>query len=98
MNEAGIDDRRFYDLRHSYAVAALRCGDDGKTVQENLGHHTAAFMLDQYGHVTEAMKREVRSVWRTSLIALSNKAICKGESKGYYDYIIQIEKALQSHL
>ena len=58
LNKAGIDDRRFHDLRHSYAVAALRCGDDIKTVQENLGHHTAAFTLDQYGHVTEAMKRE----------------------------------------
>jgi hypothetical protein len=29
-----------------------------KTVQENLGHHTAAFTLDQYGHVTESMKRD----------------------------------------
>ena len=27
-----------------------------KTVQENLGHHTAAFTLDQYGHVTETMR------------------------------------------
>ncbi len=55
---AGIPERRFHDLRHSYAVAALRSGDDVKTVQENLGHHTAAFTLDQYGHVTEQMRRE----------------------------------------
>lgn len=41
-----------------YAVAAIRSGDDIKTVQENLGHHTAAFTLDIYGHVTEQMKRE----------------------------------------
>ena len=45
------------DLRHSYAVASLRAGDDIKTVQSNLGHHTAAFTLDVYGHVTEEMKR-----------------------------------------
>ena len=45
------------DLRHSYAVAALQSGDDIKTVQENLGHHTAAFTLDVYGHVTEQMKQ-----------------------------------------
>ncbi|MCL2357387.1 MAG: site-specific integrase [Defluviitaleaceae bacterium] len=49
---------RFHDLRHSYAVSALRAGDDVKTVQENLGHHTAAFTLDTYGHVTEEMKKE----------------------------------------
>ena len=28
-----------------------------KTAQEILGHHTAAFTLDQYGHVTETMKQ-----------------------------------------
>lgn len=54
----GCADTRFHDLRHSYAVAALKSGDDIKTVQENLGHATAAFTLDIYGHVTEQMKRE----------------------------------------
>ena len=43
---------------HSYAVAALQSGDDVKTVQQNLGHHTAAFTLDVYAHVSETMKRE----------------------------------------
>ncbi len=43
---------------HSYAVAALQSGDNVKTVQQNLGHHTAAFTLDVYGHVSENMKRE----------------------------------------
>lgn len=55
---AGYPDTRFHDLRHSYAVAALQAGDDIKTVQENLGHHAAAFTLDVYGHVTEKMKNE----------------------------------------
>lgn len=55
---AGVPAARFHDLRHSYAVAALRSGDDIKTVQGNLGHHTAAFTLDVYGHVTEQMKRD----------------------------------------
>ena len=35
----------------------VAAGDDIKTVQENLGHHTAAFTLDVYGHVTGEMKR-----------------------------------------
>ena len=56
--DAGVPSARFHDLRHSYAVAALRSGDDIKTVQENLGHHTAAFTLDTYAHVTEQMRRE----------------------------------------
>ena len=54
----GLPDARLHDLRHSYAVAALRAGDDIKTVQGNLGHHTASFTLDVYGHVTEEMKQD----------------------------------------
>ena len=54
----GCPNARFHDLRHSYAVAAIRAGDDIKTVQGNLGHVTAAFTLDVYGHVTDQMKRE----------------------------------------
>lgn len=56
--EIGRPDARFHDLRHSYAVAAIKSGDDIKTVQENLGHATASFTLDIYGHVTEKMKKE----------------------------------------
>lgn len=54
----GRPDARFHDLRHSYAVAAIHSGDDIKTVQGNLGHATASFTLDVYGHVTEQMKQD----------------------------------------
>lgn len=54
----GLDDTRFHDLRHSYAVAAIECGDDIKTVQSNLGHATAAFTLNIYAHTTQKMRRE----------------------------------------
>ena len=49
---------RFHDLRHTYAVNAIRAGDDIKTVQGNLGHASAAFTLDRYGHFTERMKQD----------------------------------------
>ena len=58
VTSIGLPDARLHDLRHSYAVAALRAGDDIKTVQGNLGHHTASFTLDVYGHVTEEMKQD----------------------------------------
>ena len=57
VKEIGMPNLRFHDLRHSYAVAAIRSGDDIKTVQGNLGHATAAFTLDVYGHVTDQMKQ-----------------------------------------
>ena len=54
----GRPDARFHDMRHSYAVASIRSGDDIKTVQGNLGHATASFTLDVYGHVTDQMRQE----------------------------------------
>ena len=50
--------RTGHDLRHTFAVASIKSGDDIKTVQENLGHATAAFTLDVYGHVTKQMKQD----------------------------------------
>lgn len=57
LEAAGLPEKRFHDLRHTYAVTSLQAGDDVKTVQENLGHHSAAFTLDQYGHVTDTMRQ-----------------------------------------
>ena len=54
----GLPDNVFHDLRHTFAVNSLQNGDDTKTLQENLGHHTAAFTLDTYGHVSERMKND----------------------------------------
>ena len=51
-------DTRFHDLRHTYAVSALESGDTIKTVQDNLGHASAAFTLNIYSHTTQKMRRE----------------------------------------
>lgn len=58
VKRIGLPDARIHDLRHTYAVNSLRSGDDIKTVQENLGHQTAAFTLDVYAHATSSMKHE----------------------------------------
>ena len=55
---AGLEHHRVYDLRHTFAVNSLRAGDDIKTLQENMGHYSAAFTLDRYGHMTDTMRRE----------------------------------------
>ena len=55
---AGLSGFHFNSLRHTYAVNALRAGEDIKTVQANLGHATAAFTLDKYSHFTEQMARD----------------------------------------
>lgn len=58
MAQIGTPESRVHDLRHTYAVLSLQNGDSVKTVQQNLGHATAAFTLDVYGHVSEKMKLE----------------------------------------
>lgn len=58
VNKIGAPNVRFHDLRHTYAVMALQAGDDIKTVQETLGHATAAFTLEVYSHVTQDMKKD----------------------------------------
>lgn len=56
LSRAGLEGVRFHDTRHTYAVNAIRAGDDIKTIQGNLGHASAAFTLDVYGHFSEQMK------------------------------------------
>ena len=61
VKELGIPEVRFHDMRHTYAVISLQNGDDIKTVQANIGHSTAAFTLDVYGHVSQRMQKESAS-------------------------------------
>jgi integrase len=56
--QVGAPDACVHDLRHTFAVLSLQNGDDVKTVQGNLGHATAAFTLDVYGHVSERMRED----------------------------------------
>ena len=54
----GMPTLHSHDLRHSYAVSALRAGVDVKTVQSNLGHASAAMTLDIYACYTDHMRQE----------------------------------------
>ena len=72
MVKLGHPEARFHDLCHTYAVAAIKSGDDIKTVQENLGHATAAFTLDVYGHVTSQMKQASASRMEQFISAVSS--------------------------
>ena len=56
MKEAGLPNIRIHDLRHGYATLALESGVDVKTVQESLGHFSAAFTLDRYADVSMKMR------------------------------------------
>jgi integrase len=66
---------RFHDLRHGHASQALRNGVPVKTVQARLGHSTAAFTLDVYGHLLPGDdQRAADTIQRTLGAAIEKQA------------------------
>lgn len=62
LEEAGLPDLRFHDLRHTFATHALASGVDAKTLSGILGHTKASFTLDMYTHVTGDMHRNAAEI------------------------------------
>jgi integrase len=60
--EAGIDPRKFHDLRHSAATLLFAAGVNAKVVQETLGHSNISITLGLYGDVTPDMQQGVADV------------------------------------
>ncbi len=61
LNEAGLPDVRFHDLRHSAATILLSIGVPAKVVQEILGHSQISMTMDIYSHVLPDMQQEAMS-------------------------------------
>lgn len=49
--QAGLEGLTPHELRHTFASIAIASGANVKALQQALGHHSAAFTLDQYGHL-----------------------------------------------
>ena len=58
LEQAGLPDIRFHDLRHTFATLALQNGVDVKTVSSMLGHYDAGFTLRTYTHATRQKQDE----------------------------------------
>lgn len=55
LRAAGLPENlRIHDLRHLHATVLAHAGIPAKTIQARLGHHSAAFTLDRYGHAMRA--------------------------------------------
>ena len=62
---AGVKRIRFHDLRHTHATLLLAKGANIKAVSARLGHASASFTLDVYGHVLPGMDGELAQQTRT---------------------------------
>lgn len=59
----GIDkEKRFHDLRHTYATRLFELGQEPKVMQKLLGHSDLATTMETYTHVLDSMKKETISV------------------------------------
>ena len=62
LQETGLPELRFHDLRHTFATHALANGVDAKTLSGILGHTKASFTLDTYTHTTGDMQRRAAEI------------------------------------
>jgi integrase len=58
LQEAGLPDVRFHDLRHTAATLMLLQGIHPKVVQERLGHASITLTLTTYSHVLPSIQQE----------------------------------------
>lgn len=56
-----LEDRKFHDLRHTYATRLFELGESPKTVQELLGHSNISTTMNIYTHVMDSMKEKATS-------------------------------------
>ena len=61
VNESGIaapQSVKWHTLRHTAASQWIKAGVDIFTVSRRLGHSSAAFTMDRYGHLLKGQQRQ----------------------------------------
>ena len=58
LKEAGVDDRNFHILRHTFATNCVESGMDVKTLSMILGHFDVKITLNRYVHPTMDSRRK----------------------------------------
>src|SRR5204863_2661158 len=58
LERAGLEQRRFHDLRHSCATLLLAQGVSPRVVMDVLGHSQIGLTMNTYAHVIPELRRE----------------------------------------
>jgi len=60
--QAGLENVRFHDLRHTFASLMFLRGAKPKVISEALGHSSVAFTMDVYSHIIEGMQEDAMAL------------------------------------
>ena len=91
LKRAGLRYRKPHALRHTYASLLIQAGEPLTYVQEQLGHHSAAFTLAVYGHFIP--RQDHRAVDRLDAPVRNPAATTAGSA----DDIVQEQSPLARH-
>jgi len=73
--QAGLENVRFHDLRHTFASLMLLRGAKPKVISEALGHASVAFTMDVYSHIIEGMQEDAMALLDEVLPAGVNNGV-----------------------
>ena len=71
---AGLPDLRLHDLRHAHASGLIRANVHPRVVQDRLGHSSAAFTMQVYGHVAAGLQQKAAESFAELIKGSSTKA------------------------
>lgn len=64
LSKAGLERKRFHDLRHTVASLLINANENPKVIQQLLGHSTISTTLDIYAHVMgETMNKSIDTLY-----------------------------------
>jgi integrase len=78
--QAGLENVRFHDLRHTFASLMLLRGAKPKVISEALGHSSVAFTMDTYSHIIEGMQSDAMALLDEVLPAGKNGVFQKNNA------------------
>ncbi len=71
LRRAGLDDRRFHDLRHTYATLLVSNQTNIQYVQKQMGHANISITMDTYAKMTQEIRERginsINSVFSSSV-------------------------------